>query len=249
MIEILKHTAHRPWPLPRGPWIMKQEWHDLLFAHWAVPAEVLRPLLPRALEIDTFGGQTWLGVVPFRMAGVRMRGTAAMPGFSRFPELNVRTYVVRDGKPGVWFFSLDATNAVAVWGARALFHLPYFLADMTCVEEAGWIRYESRRKDRRGSSASLWARYRAIGGVFRAQPGSIEHFLAERYCLYTGDAEGRIIRCEIHHPPWPLQLAEAEFQENTMAVATGITIADQRPGLLHFSRRQEVVVWAPQVLK
>jgi uncharacterized protein YqjF (DUF2071 family) len=249
MMEILKHTAHRPWPLPHGPWIMKQGWHDLLFAHWAVPVDLLRPLIPRALEIDTFGGQAWVGVVPFRMSGVRMRGTPAIPGLSRFPELNVRTYVVRDGKPGVWFFSLDAANAVAVWGARTFFHLPYFLATIRCTEYAGWIRYQSERKDRRGSAASLRARYRAGGEIFHAQPGSIEHFLAERYCLYTADEKGRVIRCEIHHPPWALQLAEAELQENTMAAAAGIAIADVKPELLHFSRHQEVLVWAPQVLK
>ena len=249
MMDILKHTAHRPWPLPGGPWVMKQEWHDLLFAHWTVPVEILRRLIPRALEIDTFGGQAWLGVVPFRMSGVRMHGAPAVPGFSRFPELNVRTYVVRDGRPGVWFFSLDAANAFAVWGARILFHLPYFLAAMSCAEDAGWISYQSQRKDRRGSAASLRARYRAIGEVFHAQPGSIEHFLAERYCLYTADEKGRIIRCEIHHPPWPQQLAEAALQENTMADAAGITITDRKPELLHSSRRQEVLVWAPQVLK
>jgi uncharacterized protein YqjF (DUF2071 family) len=249
MMDILKHTAHRPWPLPGGPWIMKQEWHDLLFAHWTVPVEVLRRLIPRALEIDTFGGQAWLGVVPFRISGVRMHGAPAVPGFSRFPELNVRTYVVRDGKPGVWFFSLDAANAFAVWGARTLFHLPYFLAAMSCAEDAGWISYQSQRKDRRGLAASLRARYRAIGEVFHAQPGSIEHFLTERYCLYTADEKGCIIRCEIHHPPWPQQLAEAALQENTMADAAGITITDRKPELLHSSRRQEVVVWAPQVLK
>jgi hypothetical protein len=249
MMEILKRTAHRPWPLPRGPWIMKQEWQDLLFAHWAVPVDGLRPLIPRGLEIDTFGGQAWLGVVPFRMAGVRMRGTPVIPGLSRFPELNVRTYVVRDGKPGVWFFSLDAANAIAVWGARTFFHLPYFLAVMSCQEDAGWIGYESHRKDRRGPPASLRARYRAIGGIFHARPGSIEHFLAERYCLYTADAQGRMVRCQIHHPPWPLQMAEATFQKNTMATAAEIAIAEQKPELLHFSRHQEVLVWAPGVLK
>ena len=248
-MEIFKHTAHRPWPLPRGPWIMKQEWHDLLFAHWAVPVETLRPVIPRGLEIDTFGGQAWLGVVPFRMAGVRMRGVPAIPGFSRFPELNVRTYVVRDGKPGVWFFSLDAANAVAVWGARTFFHLPYFLAEMSCAENAGWIRYNSHRKDHKSSPASMRARYRAIGDVFHAHPGSIEHFLAERYCLYTEDEKSRIIRCEIHHPRWPLQSAEAAMEENTMAAAAGITLAELKPELLHFSRRQDVMVWAPQGLK
>jgi uncharacterized protein YqjF (DUF2071 family) len=249
MMEILKHTGHRPWPLPGGPWIMNQEWHDLLFAHWAVPVEVLRPLIPGALEIDTFGGRAWLGVVPFRMSGVRILGAPAVSGFSRFPELNVRTYVVRDGKPGVWFFSLDAANAVAVWGARIFFHLPYFLAAMNCAEDAGWIRYQSHRKDRRGAAASLRARYRAIGEVFHARSGSVDHFLTERYCLYTANQKGRIIRGEIHHSPWSLQLAEAELQENTMTSAAGITIAEQKPELLHFSRRQEVLVGAPQVLK
>lgn len=249
MIKSLTNTEHRLWALPHGPWIMKQEWHDLLFAHWVVPEEVLRPLIPATLEIDKFGAQAWVGVVPFRMAGVRSRGAPAFPGISRFPELNVRTYVVRDGKPGVWFFSLDAANALAVWGARTLFHLPYFLAAMSCVEEAGWIRYESRRKDRRGASAELVARYRAIGEVFHAQPGSIEHFLAERYCLYTVDRSGRLLWCEIHHPPWPLRVAEAVFQENTMADAAGIIVAALKPELLHFSRRQEVVVWAPRALK
>jgi len=245
-MEILKHTAHRPWPLPRGPWIMKQVWHDLLFAHWPAPEEALRSLLPGELRIDTFGGHAWLGVVPFRMSGVRMRGTPPMPGLARFPELNVRTYVVRDGKPGVWFFSLDAANALAVWAARRWFHLPYFWSAMRCEEEAGAIRYESQRRHRVVPRASLRARYHALGPVFIAEPGSLERFLMERYCLYAADKQERIIRCDIHHPPWLLQIAEASFQENTMASAAGITIATTKPALLHFARRQEVAVWMPQ---
>jgi uncharacterized protein len=246
MDQILKHTGHRPWPLPRDPWIMKQVWHDLLFAHWPVAVDALRPLIPAQLEIDTFGGQAWLGVVPFRMSGVRARGTMAMPGLSRFPELNVRTYVVRDGKPGVWFFSLDAANRLAVWAARFAFHLPYFLAETKCEEDSGWVDYASERKGRDGLPASLLGRYRPVGETFAARPGSIEYFLMERYCLYTADKVGRIIRCEIHHRPWVLQLAEASFRENTMAAAAGITISAAPAELLHFSRRQDVLVWAPE---
>jgi uncharacterized protein len=246
MDKILKHTGHRPWPLPRGPWIMKQVWHDLLFAHWPVEVEAVRALIPPRLEIDTFGGQAWLGVVPFRMSGVRARGTMAVPGLSRFPELNVRTYVTRDGQPGVWFFSLDAANWVAVWAARAAFHLPYFWAEMKCEENSGWIEYSSLRARREALPAALAGRYRGIGETFVARPGSVEHFLTERYCLYTADERGRIIRCEIHHRPWALQLAEAAVQENTMAAAAGIAIADVRAELLHFSRRQSVLVWAPE---
>jgi uncharacterized protein YqjF (DUF2071 family) len=160
--------------------------------------------------------------------------------------LNVRTYVSRAGKPGVWFFSLDAANRVAVWAARFAFHLPYFWAAMKCEEKSGWIEYASERARREGSPAALAGRYRPIGETFVAQPGSIEHFLTERYCLYTADAQERIIRCEIHHRPWPLQLAEASFQENTMAAVAGIAIPDSPAELLHFSRRQDVLVWAPE---
>lgn len=249
MDEILKHTGHRPWPLPRGPWIMKQVWHDLLFAHWPVAMDALRPLIPPQLEIDTFGGQAWIGIVPFRMSGVRARGTMAVPGLSRFPELNVRTYVFRDGKPGVWFFSLDAANRVAVWAARAAFHLPYFLAEMKCEENSGWIEYVSKRARLGASPAALAGRYRPIGATFVAEPGGIEHFLTERYCLYAANKQGRILRCEIHHCAWMLQLAEASFYENTMAAASGIEIPDAPATLLHFSRRQDVLVWAPEWVK
>src|SRR6266704_6531932 len=124
MTSVMEPIAHRPWPLPVGPWVMAQRWHDLLFAHWPVPAGELQHLIPTPLTIDTFDGQAWLAVVPFRMSGVRLRGTPAVPWLSAFPELNVRTYVKCEGRPGVWFFSLDAGNPLAVAIARAWFHLP-----------------------------------------------------------------------------------------------------------------------------
>jgi len=243
----LAQTAHRPWPLPAGPWIMAQSWHDLLFAHWPVSESALRPHIPERLAIDTFEGQAWLGVVPFRMSGVRLRGTPALPWLSAFPELNVRTYVVANGKPGVWFFSLDAGNPLAVAIARAWFHLPYFRARMSCEERKGWIEYRSERTHRGTPSGVLYGRYRAIGGSFSAQHGSLEHFLTERYCLYAADRTARITVGEIHHAPWPLQPAEAEFTQNTMAQAAGFSLPPDR-GLLHFSKRQDVVVWQPQPL-
>src|SRR5579863_2508953 len=145
MHPLLQSTAHRPWPLPPGPWIMKQTWHDLLFAHWPLPPDALRPLVPAQLELDPFDGQCWVGVVPFRMSGIRRRGVPALPGVSRFPELNVRTYVSFGGKPGVYFFSLDAANLPAVWAARMFYHLPYFHAEMSCEDRGGTILYWSRR--------------------------------------------------------------------------------------------------------
>ncbi|HKV62680.1 MAG TPA: DUF2071 domain-containing protein [Candidatus Acidoferrum sp.] len=245
MNAILREVAHRPWPLPVGPWVMAQSWHDLLFAHWPVDAAVLRPLIPQQLLIDTFAGQAWLAVVPFRMTGVRLRGAPAVPWFSAFPELNVRTYVTCDGKPGVWFFSLDAGNLLAVAIARAWFHLPYFRARMHCKDHDGWIHYHSERTHRGAPAGLLKGQYRPVGEACAPSTGTLEHFLVERYCLYTADASGRIICGEIHHTPWPLQLAEAEFVGNTMAEGAGVTLPQRKP-LFHFSRRQDVLVWRPE---
>jgi len=245
MSAVLQEVTHRPWPLPAGPWVMAQSWHDLLFAHWQVDAAALRPLLPPQLQIDTFGGSAWLAVVPFRMTGVRLPGTPALPWLSAFPELNVRTYVTCDGKPGVWFFSLDAGNALAVAIARAWFHLPYFRARIRCRNQDGWNHYDSERTHLGASSALLKCRYRPIGEVFSPQLGTLEYFLTERYCLYTTDGRGQIIRGEIHHPPWPLQRAEAELAHNSMAESLGIALVSGP--LLHFARRQDVLVWAPRL--
>ncbi len=247
MKAILREVAHRPWPLLAGPWVMAQSWHDLLFAHWAVDSEKLRALIPDPLEIDSFDGQAWLAVVPFRMSGVRLRGAPAVPWLSAFPELNVRTYVKYGGKPGVWFFSLDAGNALAVAIARAWFHLPYFRARMSCDGRDGYIYYRSGRTHRRAPSAVLKCRYRPSNEVFYPQPGTLEYFLTERYCLYASGGNGRLICVEIHHPPWPLQLAGAEFTGNSMAGAAGVALPARMP-LLHFAKRQDVVIWQPERL-
>ena len=244
----LEQVAHRPWPLPTGGWVMAQSWHDLLFAHWRVEEAALRRHIPAGLDIDTFEGRAWLGVVPFRMSGVKLRGTPAVPWLSAFPELNVRTYVAANGKPGVWFFSLDAANPIAVAIARAWFHLPYFRARMSCEQRNGWIEYKCGRSHRGAPCGVLSGRYRPIGEVFSAGSGSLEHFLTERYCLYAADHEGRLIQGEIHHAPWALQAAEAELVSNTMPEAAGIYLPPAKP-LLHFAKRQDVVVWRPQRLE
>ena len=217
---------------------MVQVWHDLLFAHWPVALESLRPLVPPQLHLDMFDGKCWVGVVPFWMSGVRGRGTPAFPGLSRFPELNVRTYVTYRDKPGVYFFSLDAGSRMAVWGARALYHLPYFYADMK-VENAGdAIEYDSSRPV---AQAEFRGRYGPIVPVERRQPGSLEHWLTERYSLYTVHRE-KVYRGEIHHAPWALQDASAEIHTNTMASAAGIRLPARKP-LLHFSKLQRVLIW------
>ena len=239
---ILEDTAHRPWSMPERPWIMTQTWHDLLFAHWPVEEHVLRALVPAPLPIDVFHGQAWLGVVPFHMTNVSPRGVPSIPFVSAFPELNVRTYVSLDGRPGVFFFSLDAGSSIAVAAARTLFGLPYYVATMT-VETAGAdVTYRSRRHS---GQAEFAATYRPVGEAHAPEPGTLEYFLTERYCLYTADSSNRAHRLDIHHPRWPLQAAEAEIEVNTMAHASGIELPRTTP-LLHFSRRQDTVAFAPE---
>lgn len=238
MHPALQSLAHRPWPLPRGPWVMAQRWHDLLFAHWPVTPSEMRPLVPRELDLDLFDGQCWVGVVPFWMSGVRARGTPAIPGVSRFAELNVRTYVRSGGKPGVYFFSLDAASRLAVAAARAFYHLPYFFANMSLEWDGEAIVYRSARF---AEPAEFCGRYGPVAPVMLRQPGSIEHWLTERYCLYTVH-RGRVWRGEIHHAPWPLQDAFAEIDVNTVARTAGIELPDGKP-LLHFARQLEVLIW------
>jgi uncharacterized protein len=221
---------------------MHQAWHDLLFAHWPVDAGEMRARVPAALDVDLFDGQAWISVVPFRMSGIRPRFLPALPWLSAFAELNVRTYVVRDGKPGVYFFSLDAANPVAVRIARRVFHLPYFDAKMSLEFNGDWIEYRRTRTHRGSPPAEFSARYRPTGPVFRVAPGSLEEWLSERYCLYADDRRGRIWRTEIHHAPWPVQPAECEIHVNTMTALPHVT------PLLQFSRRLDVIAWLPELL-
>jgi len=232
---------HRPWPRPRRPWLLVMQWHDLLFAHWPVRAEQLRPFIPPPLELDTFDGWAWLAVVPFRMAGTRPRGTPALPRVGAFPELNVRTYVSAGGKAGVWFFSLDAANPLAVEVARLAYHLPYVHAEMGCRHEGDAISYASQRRPGKPLPAEFRGRYQPTGPAYRSAPGGLEHWLTERYCLYAANRRGRVWRGEIDHAPWPLQPAEAEIVHNTMAAPLGLRL--QGAPLLHFARRLDVVAW------
>lgn len=241
MNAILQCVSHRPWPVPARPWLMKQVWHDLLFAHWPVEYAVLRALVPRALDLQTYDGYSWAGVVPFRMSGIRFRGLPPLPSLSAFPELNVRTYVTYGGKPGVWFFGLDAARLLAVQVARSMYHLPYYHARMECNSLGDEVRYASVRQG--NAQIRLKAQYRPQGEVFEAVPGTPEHWLTERYCLYATDGRGGIYRGEIHHAPWGLQRAAAEIEENTMTRPIGLDLPASTP-VLHFARRQEVLVWS-----
>lgn len=239
---------HREWPAPSRPWAGHMTWRDLLFAHWPVPVSALRAHVPAALEIEEFDGTAWLAVVPFEMTGMRPRGLPAIPGLSRTLELNVRTYVRAGGLPGVWFFSLDAESRMAVVGARRLYYLNYLHARMAIERDDGGVaRYTSHRVHRGAPEAEFSASYRSEGAAFLAKPGSIEHWLTERYALFSQDRRGRLYRGHIHHIPWPLQPAGAEFEVNTMMTSLGIAVPGVKP-LLHFAKSLNVLVWTIEPL-
>jgi uncharacterized protein len=239
---VLSDVGHRPWPLPEGSWLMGQTWVNLLFAHWRVPAEALRPVVPPELPIDTHDGSAWIGVTPFYVRGLRLRGTLPAPAFSSFPELNVRTYVSVDGKPGIYFLSLDADSRAAVAAARRTYRVPYFRSQIEVRQDKeGTIGYELMRTSDDGPPAYFKAGYGGAGEALPIRKGSLERWLTERYCLYTLDGEQRIQRGDIHHPPWPLHPGWAEIETNTMAMPFGIELEGEP--LLHFSPRQDVVIW------
>ena len=220
-------ATDRTWALPGAPWVMRMKWSELLFAHWPVDPDMVRRYLPEGLEVDTHQGAAWVGVIPFRMSDVAPRGCPAVPGLSNFLELNVRTYVTKNGKPGVWFFSLDAANMVAVRAARATFNLPYMDASMSLGTRgpSREIVYGSRRTHRKEPAADFSAIYRGTGEGFLAPPGTLEHWLTARYCLYSANRKGEIFRGEIDHPPWVLRSAECEIAKNTMGDPFGFDLS------------------------
>jgi len=222
---------------------MTQTWNDLLFAHWAVDPGELRSRIPGDFELDLYDGKAWIGIVPFYMTNVSARGVPSLPWISEFPELNVRTYVSVADRPGVYFFSLDAGSALAVRTARALLNLPYFSAIMQVSTHGDTVAYDSRRNGGR-HRAEFAATYEPSGRAAAPTPGTLEYFLTERYCLYNRNHRKVPYRLEIHHLPWPLQRAEARLARNELAAANGLSLPSAPP-LLHFSKRQDVVAWAP----
>jgi len=222
---------------------------DLLFAHWRIDANLLRPLVPKELEIQEFDGSSWIGVVPFRMENVMLRGLPNMPWVSAFAELNVRVYVEYKGRSGVWFLSLDAANSAAVWAARKFFHLPYYWAAMEIKKQGGGFAYKSKR--RRGGLgagkgdlhlANFQATYKPISSVYEAQSGTLEHWLTERYCLFAQSPDGKLFSADVHHIPWPLQSAEAKIYKNQLFEPHNLVV-QRPPELLHFSKSIDVAVW------
>jgi len=253
MREFLVRTSHKPRPLPSGRWAMTQRWNDLLFAHWPIPAAKLESLLPDWLEADTLQGSAWLGAVPFWLDRIKIRGVPPIPGLRNFPDLNLRTYV-RDrftGTPGIYFFSVDSNNLLAIAAAHAVYRLPYFLAEMHLERrsEREFAFYSRRRFSRQ--PVIFKARYRGLGPSRRlveVRSGSFEHFMSERPCVFSVNRAGQPIRANLHHVPWPLEEAEAEIERNDLPAAAGIQLPDIEP-VLHYTRRLAVYVWPAELVR
>jgi uncharacterized protein YqjF (DUF2071 family) len=223
--------------------VQRQDWRDLLFLHWEVPASVLRPRVPPELDIDTFEGRAFVGLVPFTMTGVRPVWAPPLPLLSSFHEVNVRTYVHRGGRdPGVWFLSLDASSRVAVAVARTRWSLPYHFARMSLVrEEGGWVRYASERRWPGPRPARCALRYAPQGVVTPAIAGSLDHFLVERYLLYARRGE-RLLRGKVRHAAYPLQAGLVQGLEEDLLSANGLP-RPADPPLAHYARGVAVEVF------
>jgi uncharacterized protein len=240
----LHHTTHRPWPLPASPWRWRQSWLDLAFLHRRIAAEQIRPHLPGELRLQTFDGSAWIGLVPFRMAGVGPRVLGPLPLLPAFPELNLRTYVEYEGKPGVWFFSLDAASRAIVLGGRRLYGLPYFHARIRQAWSKNSMYFQSLR---RCSGTRFEARCRPDGDEFFATRGGFEHWATERYCLYSALPSGALVRIDVHHAPWPLRKAQAEVAADELLAAAGLAPLDH-DWICHCSRGVDVVSFGPELL-
>ena len=256
---------------PRGWPLMHQTWGKLLFMHWPISAELLRPLIPQEFEIDTFDDAAWIGIVPFTMWGIRASFLPSIPGTSAFHELNVRTYVHYQGVPGVWFFSLDAASRLAVWVARRFYHLPYFNAEMDLRQNGNTIEYSSQRIDaltygeffraertgfpadfnvhrfRDVERAELKVNWTIAEPLPPSKPDSLAFFLTERYCLYSL-SRGQIYRSRIFHEPWPLRNATLSSPQSQSALSSTMIESlgmSQLPGdpVLHYAESIAVNIW------
>lgn len=240
--DLLRSVDHRPWTVPAGRWVQRQSWLEFPFLHWTVDPDVLRPLVPPELALDLRDGLAWVGVIPFRMTGVTLRGFPDVPGLSAFHELNVRTYVTFGGRPGVFFLSLDANNRIAVRLARRWFGLPYWDAEMSSTVEGDRFVYRSRRTHRGGGEARFAATWEVGGLRGPARAGSLEHWLCERYALYVVRG-GRVLRGDVHHLPWPLHDLTVDVTENTMTAPLGFATPGP-PVHAAFSPGVDTVVWS-----
>ena len=256
--SLLYSVEHRPWLPPDSPWLFSQRWNDTLFAHFAMEPAGLRSLVPEALTLDLYDGAAWLTISPYCISHLRLSGVPPLPMLSSFPQVNVRTCVTRDGKPGIFYFSLDAANLSAVWFARVFFRMQYWHASIQVSgatirarkSAENTIHFRSRRlhgPEARNGPAIFEAAYSPAGDAAAARPASLDEFLTERYCIYSFH-RGKLYRSEVHRQPWLLERASVEILTNSLADPLGITLP-AAPDLCHFVRCNRLLTWAPEIIR
>lgn len=225
------------------PWVLFMKWRDLFFASWRVSVEALRSVVPGELEIDTFDGSAWITLVPMRITDMHWRGIAPIPGMEGLRELNLRTYTTRNGKPGVYFLSIECPAICSDWIARNIFGAPYYEAQIAlCNDGVSWS-FASERTQEGMHAAAFFGTFRPAGEASRPAPGSLEHFLVERYCLYFVK-DGAIWRGDIDHDEWKLQNADMQIAVNTVPSALGLALA-AKPDHTAYCVSTDTRVWPP----
>jgi len=236
--NILKQTEHRNYPLPEGKWIAMQDWEHLLFMHWRVYSAFIEPHLPKGLELDTFDGEPWISIIPFRVGKMRIRKMPPLPFMYPFVEVNVRTYVKRDGIPGVYFFSMDASKLLAVLGARFA-TLPYFHAKMKLKKKGKKFNFKSIRKDKEKETLKL--SYQPSGKLFIPEEGTIDHWLMNRFALWSYKYD-TLFRGDIHHKQWKVQHADLDIDKETITSFMPNNASISKP-LAHYAKSKRVLIW------
>lgn len=256
--SLLYSVEHRPWLPPDSQWLLSQSWNDVLFAHFAMDPPALRRLVPDALTLDLYDGAAWLTISASCTSHMRPSGIPPLPGISFFPQLNLCTCVTMQGKPGLFYFSVDAANLSAVWFARVFFRMQYWHA---AIQISG-ATIQGRKPQKRSihfrssrlhgpAAANGVAQFDVIyspeGEPERARPGSLDEFLTERYCIYSWNRR-KYYRTEVHRQPWPLQRTSIEIRANSIAAPFGLALPI-KPDLCHFSRSLKMLVWAPEAIR
>lgn len=238
----LLEVDHRPWKLPNNNWKWRQSWNNLVFIHYKIDIQSLRALVPSKFEIDLYQGEAWISIVPFFMEDVMKGNIPSFYPFKKFPELNLRTYVKYENKPGVFFFSLDAECLPVVLGGNLLYGVPYKYAKMNyeLSENGGYLR-----SDRFIGSVEFEMRYRKIGEIFESEIGSLQEWLSERYCLYSKSNHTEFYRVEVHHKKWPLQNCEVSISKNDILKASNLEV-DLDSMIVNYSPGVDVISFRPE---
>jgi len=239
----VREDGHLPFPMPNRSFALSQEWRDLTFMHWKVDPKRLKPHLPDGLEIDFFQGDAYVGVIPFVMKNVRPKSLPSVPGISTFAEFNIRTYVVKDGQPGVFFLTLDAKSLMTCFYAPRAYGLAYRYAKAKVKKQGETLHWHSRRTS---DGVQLIGSSTPSGSIQTADSATLEHFLFERYCLYT-EHKGCLRRAYVYHQPWNFHEAEVNLETNSLLESYDMGLDVLAPDLVHYSKGLPVKTWSIEV--